>query len=294
MEAAAKVRWNRVGLYYGLTMLVTIAITFAWTASGRSWQGSASAVALNLCMLVPGLVAAALQRWVFRAPLASTLGLRRPSLTWLAFGWLLAPLIMFFALALALLLPNVSFVSDLSGLASLGMSASEIAGMRQRTIGFPGGAVPALLLQGLLLGPSLLAIGGLGEEVGWRGFLYHELASLGATRRTMLIGLLWGIWHLPAVIQGYAYPLHPVLGSLMLLVLTQLLAPIYSYLRDRSGGVLVPAIFHGTCSATGAIAVGFVRGGSELLIGFTGLAGLVATGLVCLLVVRYGSTLQPQ
>lgn len=91
---------------------------------------------------------------------------------------------------------------------------------------------------------------------------------------------MWGGWHLPVVLQGYAYPAHPWLGSVLLLALTQALAPIYARLRERSDSVLVPAVFHGTCGGTGAVAAAFVRGGDELTIGFTGLVGVLASALV--------------
>jgi len=114
--------------------------------------------------------------------------------------------------------------------------------------------------------------------------LHRELAPLGNTARSALTALLWGAWHLPAVFQGYAYPEHPVLGSFVLLALTLVLAPIYAWLRERSGSIFVPAVFHGTCSGTGVVAIAFVSGGSELLSGFTGVAGLVSAAVACAVV----------
>jgi hypothetical protein len=53
-------------------------------------------------------------------------------------------------------------------------------------------------------------------------------------------------------------------------------------LRERSRSVFVPAVFHGTCSATSAVAIAFVSSGNELITGFTGLAGVVAVASVTL------------
>src|SRR5690348_8540018 len=103
------VRWGRVALYYVLTFALTTAATLAWWSSGRSWQGTQAAAVLNLCMLVPGLVALVLTRWVFHEPVAATLALRRPSLRWAVTAWLLAPAVMLLALGLALLVPGVAF-----------------------------------------------------------------------------------------------------------------------------------------------------------------------------------------
>ena len=250
-------RWRRVALYYALTVGITAAATRAWSSSGGSWEGTRAAVVLNLCMLVPGFVAWLLTRVVFHEPVTTTLALRRPSPGWVVTAWLLAPAIMLLAAGLALALPAVAFEGSP---AALGLT----------------------LAQGLVVGPTLCAIGGLGEELGWRGWLHHELEPLGAWQRAAVIGFLWGGWHLPVVFQGYAYPTHPLLGSLLLLALTQLLAPLYARLRERSGSVLVPAVFHGTCGGTGAVAAAFVRGGNELTVGFTGLAGVVSSALVAI------------
>jgi len=258
VEKLRSVRWRRVGLHFGLTLSLTAAATFGWKQVQGSWQGTGAMVFLNLLMLVPGMVALVLQRFVFGEPLRETLALRRPTWRWLATAWLLAPGLMLLTLGMGMLLPGV------------GVSAA----------GTPA-ALGVLLLQALLLGPTACLLGGLGEELGWRGFLHSELGPLGFWARSALVGLFWGVWHLPATLQGYAYPQHPWVGSLLLLGLTQLLAPIYARLRDRSGSVFVPAIFHGTCSASSLIAMSFVNGGGELLTGFTGVAGLLATACVC-------------
>lgn len=57
------------------------------------------------------------------------------------------------------------------------------------------GPVSAVLVQFALV----LIIGGpLGEELGWRGFLLPGLAARHGWRRSSLIvGAIWGLWHLP-------------------------------------------------------------------------------------------------
>ncbi len=58
----------------------------------------------------------------------------------------------------------------------------------------------AALLPVLLVWPLLAA---LGEELGWRGFLYPRLMPrFGAVGAAVAIGLVWGLWHLPADFVG--------------------------------------------------------------------------------------------
>lgn len=274
------IRWTRVTRFYSITLLVTAAFVAAFRVRGGVWQSPFGTLVMNLCMLIPGTVACLLLRVVFGERLAPALGWRRPGWRWLFVAWGLAALVMVLSLALALALPGVRYSPELEGLATFGATPADVAALRTRVAGVPGGAFVALLAQGLLLGPTLSLVGGLGEELGWRGFLHRELEPLDFWQRSLLTGLLWGIWHLPAVLLGYGYPRHPFLGSALLLGLTQILAPIYGRLRERSGSVFVPAVFHGTSSATSVVAVAFVAGGSELATGFTGLAGLAASALV--------------
>jgi membrane protease YdiL (CAAX protease family) len=46
-----------------------------------------------------------------------------------------------------------------------------------------------------------------GEEYGWRGFLQSELAPLGWRLSSLLVGLVWGLWHIPVILSGvHTYP----------------------------------------------------------------------------------------
>src|SRR3546814_4714751 len=56
-------------------------------------------------------------------------------------------------------------------------------------------ALPAVLLAGHLFRDP----GALGEELGWRGFALPRLLELmDARRASLLLGLVWAVWHLPA------------------------------------------------------------------------------------------------
>ena len=50
-------------------------------------------------------------------------------------------------------------------------------------------------------------IAALGEEIGWRGFLYPQLeAGVGRRKGWILGGIIWGAWHWPLIwLIGYEY-----------------------------------------------------------------------------------------
>src|SRR4051812_47123684 len=82
----------RAGAYYACLFLVTHALAGAYLASG-SWRRPDSLLVANLIMLVPGLVAVAMLRWVFRAPVRATLGLSFVLNRWSLLAYLLPLLI---------------------------------------------------------------------------------------------------------------------------------------------------------------------------------------------------------
>lgn len=279
---------SRVFIYYAGVFVFTHAGAAAYLLQGGSWSEPDSFVVANLLMLIPGLVAAAAARWLFRAPVGRTLGLRWVWSRWLVVAWLLPVVLSLVALLLGLAFPGASYSADLAGLSARFHLEHE----QVRQLVRPIGQLPlvwSLVVQALLLGPTLCALAGLGEEAGWRGLLFHELRDWGFWRRSWLIGLLWGFWHVPLVFEGYGYPHHPVLGALLLVSFTVLSSPLYVFLRSRSGSVLAPAVCHGCFSASLLLTFAPVEGGSELTSGLLALPGLLvmaAANLVLLLLVR--------
>lgn len=72
-----------------------------------------------------------------------------------------------------------------------------------------------------LLARHFFAGGGLGEEVGWRGFLQSVFErQRGVVGSSLAVGVIWGLWHVPAAHRGAhrrggaARPLHAVRGLL--------------------------------------------------------------------------------
>jgi len=89
-----------------------------------------------------------------------------------------------------------------------------------------------------------------GEEIGWRGYALPRLAErLGLARASLLLGLIWGCWHLPLFFMpgvgqyGQSFPMF--LGGT--LALSVALAWLYA---NTNGSVLLTMLMHSAVNQT--------------------------------------------
>ena len=98
-----------------------------------------------------------------------------------------------------------------------------------------------------------------GEEAGWRGFLYPQLKAKFGKRRGWLIGgIIWGIWHWPVIwLIGYEYGTDyfgfPIIGMLTFCIITIALGILCDWLYEKSGCIWIPSIFHGAINAAAIV-----------------------------------------
>jgi membrane protease YdiL (CAAX protease family) len=80
---------------------------------------------------------------------------------------------------------------------------------------------------------------GLGEELGWRGWLLPHLLDRGRTQlaASLYVGALWGAWHLPILLSGLSVAV-PFLATVLALSL------LFTGLWLRTASVLVVATAH--------------------------------------------------
>jgi hypothetical protein len=85
-----------------------------------------------------------------------------------------------------------------------------------------------------------------GEEYGWRGYLLPRLLPLGEIRASVLLGVIWGVWHLPLLLAGLNYPgVNVWVAILVFTFVTVALSFTYTWFYVvSSGSVLVAAVFH--------------------------------------------------
>ncbi len=82
------------------------------------------------------------------------------------------------------------------------------------------------------------------EEVGWRGFaLRHLQARYSALVATLIIGVLWGLWHLPLFFwRDNPMADYPFLPWLVSIVAGSF---VYTWLYNSTGGsLLIVTLFH--------------------------------------------------
>ena len=110
--------------------------------------------------------------------------------------------------------------------------------MRAGVTGGVWSAIPAVL------GSFLADPGPLGEELGWRGFaLPRLLKGRSALSAAIIVGVIWGVWHLPAFILA-GTPQNNMSFPLFMIGIVALSVLMTWAFKGTSGSVLVAALIH--------------------------------------------------
>ncbi|MGE5249784.1 MAG: CPBP family intramembrane glutamic endopeptidase [Bacteroidota bacterium] len=134
----------------------------------------------------------------------------------------------------------------LIGIPALGWLASWVTGLHpQKDAG-----TPAQFLWPLLY---LLITGPLGEELGWRGFaLPRLLKRFHPFAASLILGAIWGVWHLPTFFVGGTVQSGMSLPLFLLFCLST--SVLVTWLFQHAGGsVLITVLFHYMVNFTGTI-----------------------------------------
>ena len=150
------------------------------------------------------------------------LGHVRVPLTWYAVVLLLVPVLLFVAIGVNTLLGGA-------------------------TIAYAWSSLISLLVLSLL-------VAGLGEELGWRGFALPRLqARHQAFAASLLLGVLWGLWHLPLLISTGLVPLTSlgIVNFLLFDLTITALAVLFTWVYNNTNGSLfLMVLFHTVATAT--------------------------------------------
>jgi membrane protease YdiL (CAAX protease family) len=101
---------------------------------------------------------------------------------------------------------------------------------------------------------QILLLSVVGEEIGWRGFALPCLqARYGPLKASLILGVIWGGWHLPLwwMAGNFHADIPFVLFMLQSLALTILMTWLYNHTR---GSLLMAHLFHTAFNLTAGVA----------------------------------------
>jgi uncharacterized protein len=267
-----------------LTWYLAIAFGFSWILftlplafSGMGEQ-TVSMIRL-LCWMIamwgPGIAAIVTTLFVLKEPFG-TLGLKRfGKFRYYLAAWFVPPVLAALAIPLSVLLGLAEYDPEMSLLKQMVAQMPANSGITLEIL------LIVQLAQGLLLGPAINVFATVGEEIGWRGFLLPKLLPLGQWKAILVSGVIWGVWHAPAILQGHNYPGHPIAGVFMMILFCIALGAVMSWLYLATKSSWAPAFGHGAVNAWGGLPLIFLVAGYNPLWGGTiaSLAGVIVTGL---------------
>src|SRR5215212_8371818 len=110
-------------------------------------------------------------------------------------------------------------------------------------------APPAILVGPLVVLPLFLVIltltDGLGEELAWRGFaLPRLLTRYNALAASLILGVIWALWHLPLLWTEGNAMFHQPVWLLLVDIPAKSILFTWVFLHTR-GSVLIAMLFHG-------------------------------------------------
>ena len=112
----------------------------------------------------------------------------------------------------------------------------------------PAAQFPVVVLPVLFLAFFIMA---LGEEVGWMGYAFEPMQDRwNAFKATLVLGLIWAIWHVPLYIFLFTDPVFIVAQVLSLLGIRFLLVWIFN---STGKSVFAAILFHAVYNVTNGV-----------------------------------------
>jgi membrane protease YdiL (CAAX protease family) len=179
--------------------------------------------------------------------------------------------------AFALLFPIIPSVAALYLFSLLGGPAVDWSGL-----GPLFSVVPMIVI--------LTILAGMGEEFGWRGFALPRLqARYNALVASIMVGVLWGLWHIPLYfVDGtvqYEWRLEAGLAPAVLGYTVFVIAWSIQYtwlFNNTRGSVLLAAVMHGAGNAWIGSYIDVYRGHFGGIVTFMVVSGIISILIVLL------------
>lgn len=282
---------NKTTLFLLLTFGISFSLAGIYKLSFEDLTTNRTAFTIfaTAYMFIPMISAIIVKKFVHREKLGELLISFKIN-KWFFIAWGIIPVMVFLTLGISLLFPGVSYSSEMTDFFTRFesmLTPDQIEQVKTSLDTLPIDFFWITLMQGLIAGVTINAIAGFGEELGWRGFLLKEFKEKSFFKASIIIGIIWGIWHAPIVLMGHNYPQHPQIGVFMMIVWTILLTPILIYITLKSKSVIAAAISHGTLNGTAGLSIMKIDGGNDLTTGVAGIAGFIALLIVLAVIFIY-------
>lgn len=232
-------------------LAVVFILSFFWQLI-IYFNGGIDSPLIPITMLFPAIVAIAF-RIINKEGFRNVgWGLRK---WWYIFPSVMAPVLIILVIGWLFTTLNWATLSDKHFLFREGMVEIQkipfVLGNHSQSVAFFAlNLVLSLFVQSLLGG-----IVTMGEEFGWRAYVQEKLIrKYGLNGGLILLGVIWGYWHLPIGLMGWNFPEHPVLGALILTPLSMIFLGIFlGWLYLRSKSIWMPALAHAAINLTATL-----------------------------------------
>ena len=274
---------NKTNLFYILISLISLLLSGFFYLFGGKLDSTAGFIMASFYMFIPTVSVLIIEKITHKEKIRKKLLISFKLNKWFLVAWLVPPILAALSALIALSFTNVSFSPDMAGMFDRFkdiLSADQIIEMKNSIDNMPINYFWLILIQGLVAGMTINALFGFGEELGWRAFLLRQFENKTFLKAAIIIGFVWGLWHAPIILMGHNYPSYPIFGVLMMTIWCILLSPLFLYITIKAKSVIAASILHGTLNATAGLSLLLLKGGNELLVGVTGLAGFLALALI--------------
>ena len=282
---------SKINLFYLLITAISLTVAGVFYLLGGELASTAGMIMASSYMFIPTVAVLIIEKLVYKEKtIKKNLLISFKINKWFLMAWLITPVLTLGSVGISLLFPDVTLSLGMEGMIerfSDTLTDEQIQEMREVADNITIHPVWIGLISGLFAGITVNALFGFGEELGWRGFLLRQMNNQKFIKASLIIGFVWGLWHFPIILMGHNYPSYPFIGVLMMIVWCVLLSPLFLYITIKAKSVIAAAIMHGTLNATAGIPLMILYGGSELVIGVTGVAGFIALFILTMIFFVY-------